>query len=101
VLENRNEEVQVRSRSSPLFGWEGKGSRGKGGSLGIPLIDDHSPSFKLSPVLPPCCRTFIGGNPIRQELVWNRMDVVVFDIPRDGCACGGEEVVGEDQAGVS
>jgi len=29
------------------------------------------------------------------------MDVVVLDVPRNGRACGGEEIVGEDQAEVA
>jgi hypothetical protein len=67
-------------------------------SLGVPLIDDHPTPFELPPHLSPRHEPIVRCHPVRQRIVWNRLDVVVGDVTGDGFAGCREEVVGENQA---
>ena len=67
-------------------------------SLGVPLIDDHSTPLELPPHLAPRYEPIVGCHPVRQGLVWDRLDVVVGDVTGYGFASCREEVVGENQA---
>ena len=67
-------------------------------SLGIPLVDDDSAPLELFPIPAPTGMPVVRCDPVRQGLVWDRMDVVVLDVPGDTLTGRREEVVGEDKA---